>query len=654
MKSTPRLNLVLLTALVTAATCGTVAFLRVGSSIGVPTDGPSGAAPGVCAVASAGSVEDPTRQALESGPAEASLGGMFSAAPGTALRFELHQSGQTTVADHAGAVLQFVEVGLRGELEVSVLDRRGDELALSVRLPNSTFEQRLGGEALGRQASAAVEAAFARPVLVRVACDGSTLGFRFDPRSEPEERNRMRALWGILMPVVPEPLAESWIASQADALGNLRCSYRRVREDAARVELERVGRECLDAAPGHPMPKLDGVARYGIDRAVGWFDSVSLDETATLEVDVTGWTVLTQQNLRCTLAGTRGDGPRGVEWDAAWESVGGTGDSALQAERQREQRLLNALAGRGIDELVAELEGLLAAGDYAAPELARLREQLGFLLGRDPAALERIAELVLDPRLTGELVAALIDGVGRAGTPEAQELLAAWIANEGRDDGFRTQSVLSLIELKQPGEGVVAAAAGLLAEGTNPALEGSAVLTLGALAHIGGPNSSAGAKALGHVLQWKQKAEQQGRLPEWIAALGNTGSPQVVDAVRPYLVNEDDDLRAAAVYALRHVYTQEASELAAACGLGDRATVVRGRAAEVIGGRRDLVARDAVARMLEIEPIDDIRGTLVAYLGALATGDAGAHALLVDAAATDPSAEVRQLAQQALAGGQHG
>ncbi|HTF90186.1 MAG TPA: HEAT repeat domain-containing protein [Planctomycetota bacterium] len=598
----------------------------------------------------AGLEADAARQALDQRTEGELASGLFSAAPGTQLAFDIVNTGSSTVSNHEGGVLQSFEVDLHGELAVQVLARRDDELAFAILLPNSKFVQRVAGKETGAEGSQAIASSFARPVIVRAKVDGTTLGFRFDAQAEPDERNRMRALWGSLMPVAPQPLGETWSAEQQTVLGAMRCNYRLADEQGARVEIERTSRECIAEDPSHPIPKLSGTTLYGIDRGLGWFDSVVAEEFTSIEVDITGWTVLSQQSTRCTLTGVRHDGAVGIDWDAEWTEVSGAPDAALLTQQRRGQQLRDALNGRSLDQLIDELDALLAIGDPAAPELVRLRDEIGFLLRTDAGALAKVAELVLDPRLSPEVVATLIDCVGRAGTPEAQALLAEWISDADRAKEFRAESVYALIELKQPGDGVVAAVAGLLAEQGDSELHASALLTMGALANIGGSHTPAGSAAFHHVMNWKESAEESGRLPEWIEALGNTGSPQVVDAVRPYLTHEDDLVRASAVHALRMVFTLEVSDIAAVRGQEDSSANVRGRAAEVLGARVDSHARTAIAGMLDNEQVEDVRRTLILYLGSQVASDAVARALLEDAAATDPSAELRQLANEQLSG----
>ena len=657
MKTQQRNAILTLSALVLAASFAGVAFLE--SDPGSPQEASmvapeaSSATPATRATTTR---RDPdlARQALDQRTADEVASGLFSVAPGTRLAFDLANTGSSTMSNQEGAVFQSLEVDLRGELAVDVLARRADEMAFAVRLPQCKIEQRVDGAAMPAGASEALAASLARPAIVRAKVDGTILGFRFDTQAQPDERNRMRTLLGALMPVAPEPLSEAWTAEQQDVQGSMRCNYRLVGAQESRVEIERTSRECLANDPSRPTPKLDGTARFGIDRSLGWFDSVAADEATTIQVELAAWTILAQQSTRCTLTSVRRDGPVGIDWDAAWEPASGAADAARLAQHNRELQLRDALNGRTLDQLVDELNALLAAGDMADPELVRLREEIGFLLSIDAHALAQVAELVLDPRLSPDVIAALIDCVGRAGTPEAQALLARWISDSEHAKDFRTESVYALIEVKHPGDNVVAAVAGLLDLDAEPELQGSALLTMGALANIGGSHTSAGSTALSHVMGWKKYAEESGRLPEWIEALGNTGSPQVVEAVKPYLAHEESDVRASAVHALRLVFTLEVSQLAAECGRQDVSVNVRARAAEVLGVRVDVHARTAIAQMLEGEPIEEVRHTLILYLGGQAANDAGAWALLQDAAATDPSPELRELAQQQLSGVHHG
>ncbi len=654
MKTVQRNSILTLSALALAAALSWLAF----ESEGRPTiladlvqdrQGTKESTPATTACATSA-----PRQALDVRTSEAQASGLFSAAPGTTMTFDLDNSGSSVISNQDGALLQSLAVDLRGELHIDVLARREGEMALAVHFTHCKMEQRVAGEVQGADASGAIAISLERPVIVRAKADGTTLGLRFDAQAGAEERNRMRALWGALMPVAPLPLAETWVAEQQDALGAMRCNYRLVSANDSRALIERTSRECTGIEAGRPKPALSGTAQVSVDRALGWFDSALAEETATIEVDAAGWTILSQQVARCTLIQARLDGLVGVDWDLPWDEVSGAADSARMAELSRDQQMRESLDGRTLDQLVNQLTALLAAGDIAAPELVRLREDIGFLLSIDPDALARVAELVLDPRLSSDLVATLVDCVGRAGTPQAQALLAQWIADQDRANNFRQESVYALIELKSPGEEVVGSLANLLGDGNDPELQGSAILTMGVLANIAGSNTAVGATAFHHVMNWKKSAEDNDQLPEWIEALGNSGSPQVVDAVKPYLGNDSDQVRASAVHALRLVFTLEVSDIAALRGEEDNSAIVRGRAAEVLGARVDDHARAAIGNMLDHESVVLVRQALILYLGGQVAHDGGARLLLEDAAATDPSPELRNLAQEQLSGAHHG
>src|SRR6185436_17998289 len=98
--------------------------------------------------------------------------------------------------------------------------------------------------------------------------------------------------------------------------------------------------------PARPTPKFTGTARIGIERGLGWFDSVVAEEFSTIEVDLAGMTIRSEQRAHCTLTSVRHDGAVGVDWDAQWEPASGAADAARMAELNHNERLRSALEGR--------------------------------------------------------------------------------------------------------------------------------------------------------------------------------------------------------------------------------------------------------------------------------------------------------------------
>lgn len=594
---------------------------------------------------------DAGREELDPRGPRAEVGGLFSAPAGSAFDFALDNRGASEIVDGDGRVLQTMDVRLQGELALEILDRRGDEFVMRASLARAEVAQTIGGVDQPAETNAALAATLQRSVWLRAHADGTLLGLRFDVAATPEERNRVRALWSTLLIVAPLPLRESWDAEQSDALGRVLASYVRASAEGEAAVIERVARRCLaESGEGAALPTLEGRARYEFDADAGWWRRVELDESAVIEIREAGWTVLNRQTLTCELRAQRRGPALGFDWDADWAPADGTGDRLLSAQNAREREMRERLGARSLDELVGELAALLDAGDLADPRLVAARDELAWFLRLHPEAVEELARLALAQPQPSELTAALIDALGRAGNAEAQALLAQWIG--GDDTEFARHGVVALIGVREPGPEVLAAAARWLGDDSQPGMQTTALLALGAVSHAAGSHAG-GQAAFEQVMAWKQRAIDTDRLPEWIEALGNSGSPQVVDAVRGYLDHEDPSIRASAVHALRLVFVPAVSELASERGRVDLEALVRERAAEVLGARADAQARSAIAWMLENDAESAVRQVLIQYLGAHLTqnpADVQARVLLADAAATDPDGSLREFAQQQLGG----
>lgn len=594
---------------------------------------------------------DAGREELDPRAPRAEVAGLLSAPAGSAFEFSLDNRGTSEIVDSDGRVLQTMEVRLQGELAIEILDRRGDEFVMRAALARAEVAQTVGGVEQSAETNGALAATLQRNVWLRAHADGSLLGLRFDAAATPEERNRVRALWSTLLVVAPLPLRPSWDAEQSDALGRVVASYVLASAEGEAAVIERVARRCLaDAGEGGTMPSLEGRARYEFDADAGWWRRVELDESALIEIREAGWTVLNRQALTCELRAQRRGTALGCDWESEWSPADGAADRLLSAQNAREREMRERLGARSFDELVGDLAALMEAGDLADPRLVAARDELAWFLRLHPEAVEELARLALAQPRPSELAAALIDALGRAGNAEAQALLAEWIA--GDDAEFARHGVVALIGLREPGPEVLAAAARWLGDDSQPELQTTALLALGAVSHAAGSHSG-GQAAFDHVMAWKQHAIETDRLPEWIEALGNSGSPQVVDAVRAYLDHEDASIRASAVHALRLVFVPAVSELAGERGRADLAAGVRERAAEVLGARADAQARAAIAWMLENDAEAAVRQVLIQYLGAHLTqnpADVQARMLLADAAATDPDGSLREFAQQQLGG----
>ncbi len=310
------------------------------------------------------------------------------------------------------------------------------------------------------------------------------------------------------------------------------------------------------------------------------------------------------------------------------------------------------VAGRSLEELLGELEAIMAASPRGSAAAMEARHRLALLIRHDAGALAR-AEMLL---AGGSAARArmLVTALGEAGSPEAQRLLGDLIGDPDRDESLRQDAILALVQTERPTAslaGSLAAVAAGAGGATSDRLSRSALVMLGGLASRTG---DAAAREALEAIDGASSARLEGGDPAWekayLSALGNAAHPGVRDRVAPWLQSEDAELRRRAVRALRSVPSRDALIDLRQALLGDHDEAVRAQAFDAMLGRAESLAAETVAHALENDPSPRVRRHAVVQLGLRARRDEDARALLRRAATRDSSEEVRREARRALEG----
>jgi HEAT repeat protein len=148
----------------------------------------------------------------------------------------------------------------------------------------------------------------------------------------------------------------------------------------------------------------------------------------------------------------------------------------------------------------------------------------------------------------------VVSALGDAGTNEAQALLIETIANESLPAELRSRAIVRLARTDVPIPQTVEA---LAAQLENERLWGQAVLALGiAGRHFrdAGRKEDFDRSSAVIVSQLeKQGGVDPSRLSKVLDAVSNLGDARLLPKLRPYLESEDEDVRAGAAFALRHM-----------------------------------------------------------------------------------------------------
>jgi HEAT repeat protein len=98
------------------------------------------------------------------------------------------------------------------------------------------------------------------------------------------------------------------------------------------------------------------------------------------------------------------------------------------------------------------------------------------------------------------------------------------------------------------------------------------------------------------------KAIEIGELIPWLEALGNTRSPEAFSAIQEHLSSENEDVRTAAVKALRGLDLLEVNQALIKLGGTDESAAIRSEALALLSKRDGSEVIQALSRLLRDEP----------------------------------------------------
>jgi hypothetical protein len=228
---------------------------------------------------------------------------------------------------------------------------------------------------------------------------------------------------------------------------------------------------------------------------------------------------------------------------------------------------------RGLEKLAREQKPIVVSDQQPVPdaadesakrettaEEARLFGALAALFRKDPAAVTRAIAMV---RAELPVASVLMDALGSASTPAAHRALAGLLASNAGNAEVRGRIIHSLARVRRPtAEATLALKAVLEKE----PYQAGALYGLGTHARLlRDEGRGAEASALGELLA-QRLARAPGRLAlvTLLRAIANSGYDGALARVRPYLDDERDAVRSAAVRALQSMRDPTVDRLIAA------------------------------------------------------------------------------------------
>lgn len=271
------------------------------------------------------------------------------------------------------------------------------------------------------------------------------------------------------------------------------------------------------------------------------------------------------------------------------------------------------------------------------------------LLSLQPDACQGVLVYLEKQKVESVRTRVLVMALQGAGHPKAQSALVSYMRlHKGSPDAMQNliPVLADVSDATQESEQFLSS----LMQGSDLNIAIPARLGLGSMAKNLQSKSPERAKAvvdklLGALNACKTDEERV----SWLLALGNAGSDRALPVVMKYVQSPDDQVRYASISALRFIEQPQAEEALVNALLSDKATAVRMEAASVFGyrqmtGRGFWAHREAMTR----EKDEDIRKTLLNNLWSAREAFPDAKEVIRQAAQSDSSQSVRNLARQLL------
>lgn len=340
----------------------------------------------------------------------------------------------------------------------------------------------------------------------------------------------------------------AWTASEEDLTGRYDAAYTR---RAAAIERTRPrytalrGDEVSAAAVGGVIPHEQ--SRFVID-ADGL---VSAEVALDVRFELQPGTPAAVMELHASLQRIEVARVPAAQLALAMAPIEGHADLTA-ARREIDDRLVG---GASLDQLLAALTEVLAAGDHPSAQRGRLLTRLAALVRVDPSAASAIADAIAgtdDLVLVKVLAGALASTEVAAGTDALAGLLARRL-----DNGARPQ-VLATLSLADP---VTEASVAALRRGLDEAGGDQALFGLATHQRKIASREPALAAAMVDELLARTARATPAQRAMYVSALGNAGSARALPVLRDAITTGDRDLGSAAVFSLRFVPGDEADAL---------------------------------------------------------------------------------------------
>lgn len=477
------------------------------------------------------------------------------------------------------------------------------------------------------------------PFFIVLRPDGAVASWHF-PRVMPgDARRQLRSIVSALQIVVDER-APSWERTETDEAGQYVAGYT---ADGATLTKKKLRYELVRGPQGFvPVATIGeyqvaGASAITLD-STAW--PATVEEATTTTVTFQGGRLAMVAKTRARLVSTSDDRRYLGSFEAAMPTfdpdTDGLGEDAALAARNADKNLVGSAT-------LAQLVGDYEAGDRKGR--ARAVARLGALLRTDPGSVQKARERLLAKDTKEATARALASALGAAGNKEAQRALADALGSKEVPASVKNDAAISLGLTEKPTADARAALKSA-ASGSGDVAQ-TATLALGNMAASLAKEGGDAKDIVDDLLAKLEAATTPDQKVLFLDALGNTGDPRALPAIRAHVASGDGSVRAAAVSALRFQKAPEVDPLLLVV-VRDPEVLVRKAVLSAIAQREVAPLLPALEHVLHEDPIADLRKTAIRILARHVDTVPEAAQLLAWASQNDQDPEVKQAATDAL------
>ncbi|MCB9917439.1 MAG: HEAT repeat domain-containing protein [Planctomycetes bacterium] len=519
---------------------------------------------------------------------------------GSSYEYRLTMNTDLRLSNGSDTRSQRVSFDLRAGLSIRVEDRYDEGIQVVWQLADIAFEPAPEDE--GNR----IADELSRPVHLRLEKDGRIESIAFAEEQGPRARNLLRSLvasWHARLPIGAD--LGSRICETDDDSGRHRRRYSYEFDTAQRILTVTTERITDASAPSsdHGRREVRGVGAIAYSEEVGFFVESRLDETTTLAMESGGPAVEAHTKVRCRLVRSEQGSEHETKRDAerleslVWSTMDGTEDARLLAHAERLETGRRRLDGVTLDDLLARLRVALEARPLERGNVLELVEDLALAIELHPNCVDEIRYWLHGDRRHEESVEWVLLALARTTRNEARALLVDTM--DATDEGLRKAAGMALFAIDAPGENLVAAMVDRLGRGTPSELD---LLLTGYLAGHGTAERS---QRLMDALVLARKSASISDV-DWHRALGNVGSPRILPLLADDFAAPGAARRASALTALIGLVDAESLALLEAKLAGDPSHDVRTSALFVLASRPTADWLPRIESLLARSPHSDL------------------------------------------------